>query len=128
MPPPKPTETAAATAATGAYKILNTVMTTSAGILGLIVVAVTAVITIITTLAAALNKGSAAFQAQKKEVEELASAQESLAQSAQKSADPSMTALPASRPAEQWLKGLVDQMQTVSDYTEDAADKASADG
>ena len=83
----KTTETAAATAATGAYKILNTVMTTSAGILGLIVVAVTAVITIITTLVAALNKGSAAFQAQKKEVEELASAQESLAQSAQDSAD-----------------------------------------
>lgn len=119
----KTAETAAATAATGAYKILNTVMTTSAGILGLIVVAVTAVITIITTLAAALNKGSAAFQAQKKEVEELASAQEKLAQSAQDSADSFDDSSARIRASGTVAKGLVDQMREVSASTEDAAAK-----
>lgn len=119
----KTTETAAATAATGAYKILNTVMTTSAGILGLIVVAVTAVITIITTLVAALNKGSAAFQAQKKEVEELTSAQESLAQSAQDSADSFDDSSARIRASGTVAKGLVDQMREVSASTEDAATK-----
>ena len=119
----KTAETAAATAATGAYKILNTVMTTSTGVLGLIVVAATAVVAIVTTLASALNKGSAAFQAQKKEVEELASTQEELAQSAQESADAFDDSFARIQASGTVAKELVDQMKDVSTSTADAADK-----
>lgn len=119
----KTAETAAATAATGAYKILNAVMTTSTGVLGLIVVAVTAVVAIVTTLVSALSKGSAAFQAQKKEVEELASAQEELAQSAQESADAFDDSSARIRASGTVAQGLVSQMREVSASTEDAAAK-----
>lgn len=119
----KTAETAAATAATGAYKILNTVMTTSTGVLGLIVVAATAVVAIVTTLASALNKGSAAFQAQKKEVETLASTQEELAQSAQESADAFDDSSARIRASGTVAQGLVSQMREVSASTEDAAAK-----
>lgn len=119
----KTAETAAATAATGAYKILNAVMTTSTGVLGLIVVAVTAVVAIVTTLVSALSKGSAAFQAQKKEVEELASTQEELAQSAQESADAFDDSSARIRASGTVAQGLVSQMREVSASTEDAAAK-----
>lgn len=119
----KTAETAAATAATGAYKILNTVMTTSTGILGLIVVAVTAVIAIFVALFNTFGKGSAAFQAQKKEVEALASAQEELAQSAQESADAFDDSFVRIQASGTVAQELVSQMREVSTSTADAAAK-----
>lgn len=119
----KTAETTATTLAAGACKVLNTVMSTSAGVFTAIIVAITAVVSILIALSNALNKGSAAFQAQKKEVEELASAQEKLAQSAQDSADSFDDSSARIRASGTVAKGLVDQMREVSASTEDAAAK-----
>lgn len=110
--------TTAATAATNLFK-----MALNALPLVAIATAVTAIITAIVALVKQLSAGSAAFQAQKKEVEELASAQEEMAQSAQDSAaafDDSFARIQASGTVAQ---GLVNQMRDVSSSTADAADK-----
>lgn len=110
--------TTAATAATNLFK-----MALNALPLVAIATAITAIITAIVALVKHLSAGSAAFQAQKKEVEALASAQEELAQSAQESADAFDDSFVRIQASGTVAKELVDQMKDVSTSTADAADK-----
>ena len=110
--------TTAATAATNLFK-----MALNALPLVAIATAITAIITAIVALVKHLSAGSAAFQAQKKEVEALASTQEELAQSAQESADAFDDSFAHIQASGTVAQGLVSQMREVSTSTADAAAK-----
>ena len=113
--------TIAAGASTVAMKILNAAMMAMPFIAAAAGLAV--LVSGIVSLVNHMSKGSEAYQAQKKEVEELADAQEELTKSFQDSADAFADSAAHLEASGKVAQNLVGEMKAVSASTEDAAAK-----